>query len=148
MSTENAQNGAIPPPRPPGIAGDQADMALRTARNRASCVAPDADSDHSAPQARPVLSDSGAISARAPEIAPDVVALGQCIHRLELRWLANQSTAPEDEMAGALLAAMKVTPQTVAHVTAGRDPRFLAALLLRGTSRIWADGPLSTIQKP
>jgi len=78
---------------------------------------------------------------------PDHTILRETMHRLELAWLADKSTAPDDEMSAEMVRIMEMTPETVAHVLSGRDPRFLAALLLRGISRLWTAGPSVTPQR-
>lgn len=77
---------------------------------------------------------------------PDLTILRETIHRVELAWLSDKSTAPDDEMSAEMVRIMDMTPATVAHVFAGRDSRFLAALLLRGLSRLWTAGPSVTPQ--
>lgn len=66
--------------------------------------------------------------------------------RLESAWLADKSTAPEEELCTALLSQMTITAETVGDILHGRNARFLAALLLRGVSRLWTAGPDHPLQ--
>ena len=76
-----------------------------------------------------------------PVALPDPAMLRKTLQRMEIAWLAGKSTAPDDDIATALVQRLVVTPLMLAGITAGRSPVFRAALLTRGTSRLWTAGP-------
>lgn len=135
-----------PPPFDPTAAVAVPANSVRGPEYRAGMAA---EGDDSAPAARAVLRDSGAFPQNGPAVAIMPPSFKAKLDALEALWLADQGLAPFDDQAAAQIqtTAPEAFPLIFAQL-AGRDPRFLRAVLLRGVSRLWADGPNSNPQKP
>lgn len=135
-----------PPPFDPTAAAPAPANSVRGPQFRA---AESAEGDDSTPPARAVLRDSGAFPQNGPAVAITPPSFKAKLDALEALWLADQGLAPFDDQAVAQIqtTAPEAFPLIFAQL-AGRDPRFLRAVLLRGVSRLWADGPNSNPQKP
>ena len=89
----------------------------------------------------PLKTHPDAFSAPGANPGPATALLSREMTRMELMWLADKSTAPHDDLCADLLRQLPLTDAVVCDVLRGRNAAFLAALLLRGCSRLWTAGP-------
>lgn len=118
-------------------------------RGPQNCATTAAEGQDSTPEARPVIRNPEGLFGPGLSVAIRPPSLKGNFDALEALWLADQGTAPtDDRIVAALQGLAPEAFPVLMHELATRRPQFLRALLIRGVSRLWADGPASNPQKP